>query len=198
MPASSIVTPERQDILEEDILAKGSVSEALLRKIAASLNAANYYSALPLGTIVENFIPPTKFFSLATGAYYELNGQEYTATDLGQWEISEGLKSGTLYLPDGRGMELVQVNNGRADGKENFLNLQAGDFQASGNKSHSHTFVGGPNTSGAQSRIVYGTNGNVSSSAVGGLINSDGQPQVTTNRIGVYRYIKVWNVDPNL
>lgn len=220
MPASNIVTPEHIDILEEDIAAKGAVSEALLRKIAAALNHANYYSALPLGTILENFIPPAQFFNLASNAWVRINGANITNTDYGQWLISQGLDSGTVYLPDARGMELVGVNDGRSDGNQNFVNLSPGQFQANGNKSHGHQVLtgftyGGSGTTTNPSYIAqneysgnnaatptYSTN-NYAGTQSGShsakrLVKTDGQAQATSNRIAVYRYIKVWNVAPDL
>lgn len=197
MPASSIVTPERQDILEEDILAKGSVSEALLRKIAASLNAANYYSALPLGTILTNEIPPSHFFELATNAWWEYKPADYTNTDYGQWLISRGLKSGTLTMTDGRGMELVQVNSGRNDGHENFENIAAGGFQDQHIQSHRHSGVI-PNGSVVTNRGYHSEGSPVANDDWSGYTSYAGSSQTNSKRIGVYRYIKVWNVDPAL
>lgn len=219
MAKSDIVTPEALDILEGDIQAKGSVSEALLRKIAASLNAANYYSALPLGTVLENFIPPTDFYDLASTAYVEINGQDVTTTDYGQWRIARGLDVGTVFLPDGRGMEFVQVNGGRNDGHENSTNLNAGQFQDQRIQSHSHKMFASNNVdSGISSygtdrmyqrpnNAIYHDVGSAypylipaldGQEANAGRTSKAGSSQTNSKRIAVYRYIKVWNVAPDL
>lgn len=219
MPAPTIVTPEALDILEEDIKNKNSISEELLRKIAAALNHANYYSALPLGTILENFIPPTKFFELATNAWLEIKPTDYTNTDYGQWLIANGLASGTLILPDGRGMEFVGVNSGRTDGYENNQDISAGQFQSQRMLKHSHLMFNSANlnngnlTSPNQYVARRETSGNegadakytMAASAGNGVANigktsdvGDNTSQLNSNRIGVYRYIKVWKVSPDL
>lgn len=220
MPASNIVTPEHIDILEEDIAAKGAVSEALLRKIAAALNHANYYSALPLGTILENFIPPTQFFNLATNAWVRINGADITDTEYGQWLISQGLASGTVYLPDARGMELVGVNDGRSDGHQNSSNLSPGQFQDERLKSHYHKMFRDEQANDiVESSSHYASNRVVTDNGFGGWTttsndrigrrttnneanvgrtSSEGSSQTNSKRIAVYRYIKVWNVAPDL
>lgn len=212
MAKSDIVTPEALDILEGDIQAKGSVSEAMLRKFSSLLNYVKLYAGTDLGDIKTSFLPLVDFQALHTSAWVSINGDDITNTDYGQLLINRGLASGTVLLPDARGMELVQVNDGRNDGHQNSVNLSAGQFQDQRIQSHDHYVASSSTGSYNNANESIGRLGlNTQSTehrdynlettpdpANFGKSSPTGSSQTNSKRIAVYRYIKVWNVAPGL
>ena len=187
------VTPQKADIYEEDIGYRSAVSEELLRKIAASVNAINHNAILPLGSIVSSLLPLAKFQALNSNAFVLMSGQNVTDTDYGQYLLAEGLASGTIYLPDARGMALVGVNNGRSDGKQIYTDIALGGYLAGNVKSHSHTIITPGGGGSSELRVATTTTGTATDSTSISTETFLGNPQNTINSIGVNWFIKVWN-----
>jgi hypothetical protein len=202
-----IVAPNKADIFTEEISYRSSVSEELLRKLAAAVNAINHGSLLPLGSTEMSFLPLAKFQILRDNSWVLLDGSNITTTDLGQFMLAQGLATGSVWLPDMRGQVPIGVNNGRSDGKQNQVSatLALGGHMGDGNKSHQH-YVAKAATQTASLlssnslATIYssGAEANYTLTGVGfsadvGLTSSSGQAQTTVNSVGVNWFIKVWN-----
>jgi hypothetical protein len=202
-----IVAPSKADIFTEEISYRSAVSEELLRKLAAAVNAINHGSLLPLGSTEMSFLPLAKFQIVRDNSWVLLDGANITTTDLGQFMLAQGLATGTVYLPDMRGQVPIGVNNGRSDGKQNLVSasLALGGQMGDGNKSHQHYVAKAATqtdslTSSHSLATVYNTGSQSNYTLAGvpavadvGLSSSSGQNQTTVNSVGVNWFIKVWN-----
>jgi microcystin-dependent protein len=205
------VTPAKSDIFEEDISYRSSVSEELLRKLAASVNAINHGGLFNLGDTRTSFLPQTQFQELYDTSWVLCDGSDVTLSDYGQYLLDQGLDTGTVFLPDMRGQVPIGINNGRSDGSQNTVNssLGLGEHMADGLKSHEHfTVSSGLNNQplGTDNYTEF-RNTTVSTNADYTLLGTStaanigrssivGQSQNTVNSVGVNWFIKIWNTPP--
>tara|TARA_R110000868_G_scaffold238717_2_gene493180 strand:+ start:2230 stop:2841 length:612 start_codon:yes stop_codon:yes gene_type:complete len=199
----TIVTPEILDFYNEDSDSGEGVSQALIFKMMKAMQGLKVGNTEALGSLEISFIPESNFQALKSNTFIACDGRNITSTDYGQYLISVGLASGTVYAPDLRGMHLVGVNNGRSDGNQHHKNPTLGGFVSGDIKGHNHSMrerisQNSPNQTGNmlkyQSDAYEYNSQNQTTKNVSGIINSTGQSQNTVNAVGVNYYIKVWNV----
>lgn len=199
----TIVTPGKADIYIEDIVFRSGVSEELLRKLAASVNAINAGALRSLGTTEMAFLPLAQFQLLNDNSWALMSGQDITTTDYGKFLLAQGLAVGSVILPDMRGMAPVGINNGRADGRQHIQSPGLGSFIEGQVKSHQHSMntLIGSGSSGAgnpvQTLSPTMLSAQWSSTQLTAqnawLTQNAGQAQNTVNSVGVNWFIKVWN-----
>lgn len=205
----SEVSGNPQLIFEKDIQSARSNSASLFLKFARAINYIIKGEITPLGTIETSLLPEAQFQKLRSNAWVKIKAQDITNTDLGQFYISEGIGSGTITLPDMRGMHQVFTNDGRSDGFQHIQNPVLGQQITGQIKAHNH-FVArdvtesnlltasnhlsfkGVIKSGEELSTEYNLKGQNSQPNVG-ITSTTGQSQNTVNAVGFNIYIKVWN-----
>lgn len=192
--SGTIVTPQILDFYNEDADSGEGVSQDLIFKIIQAMQGLKVNNVEALGSLEISVMPELNFQALKSNAFVLAKGQDVTNTDYGQYLINNGLASGTIYLPDMRGMHLVGLNSGRSDGNQHHKNPSLGGFVSGDIKSHFHRVAAANLNIGASgSGVTVPVITENENDADTGKTSNTGNSQNTVNAIGVNYFIKVWN-----